>query len=204
MALVIPPGFAECAIEFKHNSDPQPWYVTFGVDTSSFEDGFPIMANAIGARWMTTIGIFLSHDVRNTGVRLTIGQDGPDNLTIFVPREDPGPAVQDMLPQNCALLVQKQTATPGRKGKGRFYIPGVLQENKVNAVGGLDGTFLSDMQAQLTAFLDVMNTGDGDFGGPIPLVLLHNNYGAATPLPSSILALVGQSTIATQRRRLRS
>lgn len=203
MALVIPPGFAEAAIEFKHNSDPQPWYVTFGVSTSEYTDGYPVMANDIASRWYATVGLFLSHDVRITGCRLTIGQDGTDNLTIFVPTELQGPAVQDMLPQNCALLVQKQTATPGRKGKGRFYVPGVLQESKVNAVGGVDGSFLSDVQVQLNSFLNDMSEPDGPFGA-IPLYLLHNNYGAATPLPSTILGLVGQSTIATQRRRLRS
>lgn len=203
MARVIPPGTAECAIQFKHNSDPDPWYITFGVDVSEYGGAFPVMAGSIAGRWMDTVGIFLSHDVRLSGVRLTIGQDGPDNLTIFVPRELQGPANYDMLPQNCALLVQKQTATPGRKGKGRMYIPGILQEAKVNAVGGIDNTFLEDVQTQLDAFANLMNVGDVAVD-PIPLLLLHNDYGSATPLPSSILALVGQSTIATQRRRLRS
>lgn len=203
MARVIPPGFAEVGIQFKHNSDPDPWYVTFGIDTSAYTFGYPSMATACGQNWMNTVGIFLSADVRMTGVRLTVGQDGPDNLTIFVPMEIVGPASYDMLPQNCALLVQKQTPQPGRKGKGRLYIPGVLQENKVNAVGGIDGTFLTDFQTQLDAFLTIMNEGEPGLD-PLPLYLLHNNYGAATPLPSSIVALVGQSTIATQRRRLRS
>lgn len=203
MARVIPPGFAEVGIQFKHNSDPDPWYITFGIDTGEYTGSLALMANACGVRWMDTVGVFLSSDVRCSGVRLTAGQDGPDNLTIFVPLEIQGPASYDMLPQNCALLVQKQTPQPGRKGKGRMYLPGILQEAKVNAVGGVNGDFLSDVQAQLDAFLEVMNVGEPGLD-PLPMYLLHNNYGAGTPLPSSITALVGQSTIATQRRRLRS
>lgn len=100
-------------------------------------------------------------------------------------------AVAD-IPQS-SVLVTKNTAVGGRKGKGRMYLPfgaGTL----IDVGGGLNSTFVSNLQG------DMNDLRAAHAAAAIPMVLLHNDPGDT---PNLITSLTVQSLSATQRRRLR-
>lgn len=98
------------------------------------------------------------------------------------------------LPTNCAFLASKGTATGGRKGRGRWFVPPfVLGESGVDGNGIIDSGALAVVQGYLDAFLAQCDTLS------LEPVLLHSAAGT----PSPITALTFQAQLATQRRRMR-
>lgn len=95
-------------------------------------------------------------------------------------------------PPNVAYLVKKVTTLPGRRGRGRMYIPGVIEGN-VNAVGVLSDPGLASIQGAINDLIEAE-----DVHGFTPF-LLHNGATA----PTEITTMVVQQLVATQRRRLR-
>jgi len=110
-----------------------------------------------------------------------------------------GTASLTTLPHNCAILVRKNTALGGRRGKGRIYLPPwMIAESNITPAGvifqtGVDSVTLDfeTWRAQLSAL-------------NLQAVLLHGDSpNSATPSPTPILNFACQSVIATQRTRLR-
>lgn len=201
MPLAIPTGYAQCSVEISNAGDPEPWYVTHGIDISEaagdFVEAGLIVMGSFGVAWQS----YLTTSSRVSGVYLTIGSDG-GNYTLYI---TPGTAIvgtsnADKLPQNCAYLVQKQTLRPGRAGKGRCYLPGVAAEGSVNDVGVIQGSALTTGQAACNTWLDELNTG-GSFS--LPMFLLHNQGIPGGSVPTKVERLQLDTRIATQRRRLR-
>jgi len=111
-----------------------------------------------------------------------------------------GGAPADMVPNNCAVLVQKRTAFAGKKNRGRFYMPGVSTSrvNSADDPSQLTSGALTAYQGAVDGlFTDLQDSVDGD---PIIPVILH-------PSPSTtvtaISALSVSSRLATQRGRMR-
>lgn len=202
MSLVIPPGFGQASVEMRNDGDPQPWYVTFGVDLSDVGGDFQQAALDIATTFGATIGLQLSTTTSVTGCNLLVGQDGSDRLIARANTNIPGETNAAMLPQNCAALYDKLTNLPGRKGRGRFFMPSVLKEASVSEVGVIDGPALADLQLQATAFLEALADGDNGLVTVTPMVVLHNS-GISTPAPTPVVSLQVQNVISTQRRRLR-
>jgi hypothetical protein len=105
-----------------------------------------------------------------------------------------GSANSGPLPQNCAFLIHKLTNTPGRKGRGRMFLPPFYaDETTVTPTGFLtnpDG-FSSLWNNFRTAIVD-----HADFTG---FFVLH----ADGSTPSAIHTFRCDDRVATQRRRLR-
>lgn len=99
--------------------------------------------------------------------------------------------------QPLSLLIRHQTATPGRKGRGRMYMPG--------ASGDFSDTGAQVTDATLTANLAAYNTNQG--------VDLTDTSAAAVPMKWGLLGSDGTNrtitgaslapTAGVQRRRLR-
>lgn len=201
MPLVIPPGFAQVGIEFRNTGDPDPWYITFGIDVSAAASAWEEVAISISSGWGNFLLEEMSTDTSLTGVQLRIGQDGGSPLTLFFPFNYPGSATGQKLPQNCALLVTKVTSLPGRVGKGRFFVPNILSDGSVNNVGVIQTTDLAALQGLMDTFYSWVVVGDP--APPLPIVLLHNNTAPGDPPPTVVDRLLLNQVIATQRRRLR-
>ena len=198
VTLVIPPGFAEVAIEIRNTGDPVPWFVTYGIDVSAAggdveEIGGSCMASF--ANWTPQ----MSTDTTITGVNLTIGQDGPDPVRQFVaaPVTYTGAATGGKLPQNCALLVRKNTGAGGRRSRGRYFMPAVVAEGAVDNVGLISGDALGVYQGLATEHLEAQASED------VPMVLLHGTGSSAIIDPTPVVSLSCDNVISTQRRRLR-
>jgi hypothetical protein len=103
------------------------------------------------------------------------------------------------LPQNCALLVKKQTALGGRQNRGRFFLPGMLTEEGVNNVGVIAAGDRQSYQNKASSMLTSLAVG------PLiaPMVILHNDTPTPVPDPTPVTSLYVDNVISTQRRRLR-
>lgn len=203
MPLIIPPGFCEIAIEMVNEGDPDPWYVTWGVDSSGAGgDIVAIGEYNLGAMdpWLH----LLSNQCQITGAFVTMGQDGPFPIRQFVPTPSPrvGLNAGNKLPQNCALLVRKNSAMGGRRARGRFFLPGVLNEGSVDNVGRIGTSDFSPYRDSATEMFSWLQAT-----GPLPntpMVILHTS-GGPTPMidPTPVTSLSTDQVISTQRRRLR-
>lgn len=201
MALVIPTGFAQASVQIRHEGDPDPWYITHGVDTSAAGGDYEGVANTVVLAWTANLLAQLPTTARTTGVQLRIGQDAGDPLTLFFPFDIAGGSSSAKLPQNCALLITKVTSRGGRTGKGRVFMPSILNESDVSNIGVIDGTIRNGLQGDATEVLTALEGLDPL--PPAPMVLLHNLGVPFGTTPTPVDALQVQQVIATQRRRLR-
>jgi len=199
MALIIPPGFAQATIPFKHASVAREAVITFGVDSSAAGGDYVDLANKILNDYATSFGTVLDSDVTAGPVRLRVGQDGGDPLSVEGTSTFAAGAGGASLPSNCAVLFKKTSATGGRKGRGRFYLPWSCADSGVNDVGQIDPLDVPEFQTLADAFLSDLESDPPES----PMVILHDSEGAgAEPSPSVVLALTVDPLIATQRRRL--
>lgn len=193
MTLVIPPGYAQVAYRFLLANDPEEIITTLGVDTDVFP-GNLTGATALRDKWTETwgaVGRSASYTFR--GVYLRVGQDGGPPVVVQVDSLSVGTGSQVPPPQNCALLVKKQTASGGRANRGRMYLPPYpIGEGDITANGVIaDG--------QVTTLQGVINTWLNEVGA---YVVLHDSESPVTT-PTPITSFILDRVIATQRRRLR-
>jgi len=201
MPLLIPPGYSHVGLQFRHSADPDPWFVTFGVDSSSVTSDPEEIGEACCIAWMDSLDSWQSTEVVLEGAQIVVGQDGADPIRQFVASDiGAGASTAQKLPQNCALLVRKNTTLGGRRNRGRFFVPGMLTEGGVNNVGVITTSDRGAYQGGFDAFLAYLNTQT-----PIlPMFILHNSQGISEPPdPTAVNSLTVDVTIATQRRRLR-
>nr|CRY96703.1 hypothetical protein [uncultured prokaryote] len=202
MTLVIPEEYAEASIELRNDGDPDAWYITFGVGLGAAGVDVTPAAEAIYGAFSDNLKADLGDDTAIVACHLRAAQPTGDPITYSFFGTDSGTSSGDRLPQNCALLVTKVTGLGGRKGRGRMFVPNVIPVTGCNEVGVLDSTFRSAIQADFDGFLTDVDAITTPFA--CELVLLHNDYGVDTPAPTHITRLQVETTIATQRRRLRN
>lgn len=188
----IPSGYANIAIPFIHGGTSHVSYITFGVDNNTGLTAPSVVADAVWDAFHAEVRPVLDNSI-TLGPPIASVNGGSGVVTGEGTSSDIGGAGLASVPMNCALLVAKITATPGREGKGRYYIPFALEESDVSETGVIDGTTVTDHQAVQDDFLAALTAEN------VPMVLLHD--GAGTPAP--VTQLIVRPKIGTQRRRLR-
>lgn len=190
--MIIPAGFAQVSIPFRKPGLQREQFVVFGVDPDPGLSTPVAIADAVLDAWAMTMQEDQDNSVEIGPVLCTLGTVGGP-LTGEGLDTGGGGSAFNVAPPNIACLVKKITATPGRKGRGRMYVPWFLPDEAIDETGVIDSTSLAVRQADVAALLlDLESRG-------VPMVLLHNDSTA----PSPVLALQVDSLIATQRRRLR-
>lgn len=202
MALVIPAGFAQASLQMRNSGDPDPWYITFGVELTDLNFVAEREAARIESAARDNLANVISSDTRMTGVQLRIGVSEADPFTVFHPFDIQGLSTSETLPQNNAVLVTKQTERSGRTGKGRLYVP-CVNEGAVSNVGVLTETFRNLMQDRMTGFLEDLAAPETTEEAPATMVLLHSAGAPGGSAPNVVTSLIVAPVIATQRRRLR-
>ena len=195
MTTLIPPGFAAFAEEIIHAGSGRSAFVTGGVDVSSFGGDSEAAANAVhgsfGA-WQPE----LTSNANFHGATLRIGQDGGDSV---VADSTSAPIVGTLAgavqSANSAVLVSKQTALGGRKGRGRWFFPWGVTENNVDPLGVIDAEHVAGLQTAANNLLASFISNE------CPLVILHSDVVGA-PAPTLVTSLSVQALIGSQRRRL--
>lgn len=198
MALIIPPGFAQVVFGFAWPGDSEIMVTTLGVDYTGQTGGADNLATAMFTAWANSLLQQQTNNLQLQEVTAYKGQDGgPPVVEESTNTAANGGANSDPLPPNSALLIRKRTGLAGRRGRGRFYLPGAA-EGPIDANGNLGGSYLNAVQAEADAFMTEL-----DNIGVVPVVL-HRTEGIGTePPPTVITSFVADGKIATQRRRLR-
>jgi hypothetical protein len=126
------------------------------------------------------------------GCVLRVGAEGGGTVIYEAPRVLAGAGAPNALPNNCALLIKKNTEQAGRRGRGRMYMPAfVLGEASIDQSGIIDAGARNSIQTLIN------NTFLGD-----DFVLLHDSE--PSPMaPTVITGFTLDRQIATQRRRMR-
>lgn len=203
MALIIPPGFAQCVWSHILVGDSEPIINTAGLDLSAAGGAFEDAADNAFTAWVDNILPSISDDYTLSHVTLYVGQDGGPPLVVdSTLSNSTGGLSNAPLPQNCAHLVRKRTDSSGRRGRGRLYIPGV-PEGEVDSAGNLSTVYRDAMTTSANGLLTDLETGVAGLPAT-PMVILHRSEGIGTePPPTPVVTMVCETKIATQRRRLR-
>lgn len=197
MTLIIPFGYGSATVNMALSGKADPLAFTFGFINSGALTA-AACATQLDANLRTTNSLMRAGEILTgysyTGVDVTINTLA-GTFTGSAGTLVTGTLSGDPMPPNCALLVSKQTATGGRIGKGRMFLPPAFYgESGFDA----NGNFIGAGQARIQADLDTFRSQCTSTG--VGLHLLHSNAGDP---PDPITALVLNSRIATQRRRLR-
>ena len=204
MALVIPTGFGQASQSFINTGDPDPWYITWGVDLREVGGDFQSTANDLAQVFAAFWAGRFSTQTRISELTLRVGQDGGPSLVYTANLDVPGTSTAAKLPQNCSLLIHKMTERAGRPGRGRLFVPNVLRESDVNDVGVLDSGLWSELTNTAQGWsLAMAGFGDEALDPPAQMVLLHNTGAPGGTVPDTVTKLTVDPRISTQRRRLR-
>lgn len=182
--------------------------VTFGVDMTLWTGSNVQAANRAFDDFADNILPNLDSQITLTSLTLYIG-NGTDTSGAVESTRTARPGLVSMASQsmNNAVLVRKGTASLGRRGKGRMFLPGAAPDNQVSEGGIVDGTIINDINATLATWITDSNAEDAGGFGRLPLAVNGLSAGGAPgvgePYFWRIETLVAQAKIGTQRRRIR-
>jgi len=198
MTVNIPLGFAQGIFVFTLSGKQEPMAVTMGWDLTESVTSVDADAQAIYNQLTSANRPFAAGSMNSSyqfeGVEL---QKATATGPIVGSHRSPvvGLGTNQLLPPNCAVLVKKNTARGGRKGRGRMFVPmAVIGEGFVDQLGTLTAANVIQQQNAWQAFL-----------GATASMLQKPVLFHADPLidPDPITSFTVTNLISTQRRRLR-
>lgn len=196
MGVIIPAGFAVVAYATLTEGDSEEMLWTCGLDvatTGTVENLLTDLASTWGDHLLpiTSSVVTLSRILLKYGPNST----GP---AFEQPSGVSGTEGGSLPPPNCAVLVQKHTASGGRSHRGRVYLPGISSISAgLDSAGNIDSTRTDAVTTAMEAWRTDITAGDAS-NGATP-VLLHS----ASSDADEITSFVCSPKLATQRRRLR-
>lgn len=188
--MIIPVGFGQATIIYAGTQVPTGAVNTFGFANTGGASPL-ICATAIELIWSTNIMPVLNDDVELSDILIKLGPNATGPTATSGPG-DPGGDVGPGATPQVAYLVQKHTGLGGRKGRGRWFIPGVDEES-VDQQGLVAAGMVTALQTGVGDTLTDLGTAD------LPMALLHND--ATTP--TLVTDLIVSQTVATIRKRVR-
>lgn len=192
MPILIPPGFAEVTVHFTPSGSGRACNSVFGLGLDDTWD--ELTFGSFSSNLSTSYKQVLHTGGHYDGLTALVGQDGGDPV-VFETTEGAGNGTRtgDLAPPQVQALVKKSSATFGRKGRGRTFVPDML-ESQINDDGSLTsggltvvGTFATQV---LEAFNDVILPSTG-------MYILHSS---STP-PSLVTSYSAENKVATLRPR---
>lgn len=192
----IPTGYV--LFKFRHRlvGDLEEMICTVGAETTaSTAQNRTDSCDYAFDNWRDNVIPNMANTYSIVGVDGVFGSASGDITHTSTAAANNGGSASAPLPQNCAVLVRKNSGVGGRANRGRLYVPGPA-EGTISSTGVIDATPLAAWQTAFNNFL---------LGFPIdPLVgdavIFHSDV--ALP-PTVITDFRVDSVIATQRRRLR-
>lgn len=192
--MVIPEGFAQVNLIFAGAAVPTGAQITMGLFIEDEESTPTEVGEEFADLWRAAgISANMSSDVDLAQVLVKFGPNatGPSALL----GETDGGSLSSPCTPNVAFLVRKNTAAGGRAGRGRFFLPGVV-ESQVDGAGMIASETRTNLQADLDTLMSSLVSA-----GLIPTLLHGENAPISTPL--QVTSLTVDAKAATQRRRLR-
>lgn len=194
--MATPPGYASVSLKLQHSSLARAAYLTYGCNPTSSDPA--VVANSIVGCWLGpgSLNTKLDSSVTMTEVTVRLGTDGGEDLVGSATSTATGVPAYATPPPNVAILVHKRTARGGRRGRGRFFLPWMVQANDVGETGNLLAATRTALETACNAFRTLHATDPG------PIVLLHRPGLTSSGPPDVVTAMQVMALVATQRRRL--
>lgn len=189
-------GFADISCWILLASDPRQAAFTFGVaaDGKTAEQVWTAVKDSLNLAG--GIKTRLSTNATFARIRVSLATDGADDVVYDLPCSIGGSGGSANLPPNCALLVHKRTQRGGRRGRGRLFMPWMLNEADVTENGSIGSAAVTAIQTAFTNwYVDLSARG-------VPMYLLHQEGETAPGLPTAVTSLAIDPLVSTQRRRL--
>jgi hypothetical protein len=178
------------SIGVQHEPDADPSLVTEHA-VNAFLNGFPLnLTLGSGYRFVGATGYF---------------GPTPDPVVYFHPVGlNGGGTFAPAAPHTC-MLIKKRTLTPGRKGRGRMFLPaGYVSEGEVNEAGVFSSPGQGAATTRVNEFFSGLQGQETDTEALMGAVLFHQTSGTGQgDYPSAITQLIADPMVATQRERLR-
>lgn len=195
MARIIPPGYAECSMEFWLAGYLRPAVITQGFEINgSVGSGYNV-ADQFDLAFTNSFSALFDSNVTMRNAKAVIGQDGSDPIVQVSSAQTAGTSSRESTAPALALMVTKNTNLGGRKNRGRNYMPWALADSDVAENGAINPTRLTSWGTALDAYLDyILDAATDLLEAP---VLLHTD---PTP-PTEITSFTPNPAIRTQRRR---
>lgn len=198
MPIIIPPGYAQVTIPFRHVSVPREAVITFGIQLASGTPASPIIANVVQTAFTDAWSTFCDSQVTIGPTRLSAGTDGTDNLAVVGTATFTGAVTSERASANTALLIRKLTARGGRRGRGRVYLPWILAASNVVETGIIPVAGVTAAQTAANNWLSNTNS----LAQIEAMVLLHASGNTSPGTPDPITSLSVDPVLGSQRRRL--
>jgi len=114
-------------------------------------------------------------------------------------KTDFGRTAHTPMPANIAFLIRKNSGQPGRRGRGRMFLPGVSEQD-ADQNGVVVGSKITELNANLATFYTAVTDADCD-----PCIL-HNTNIVPPPsntAPTPFASFTVEPIIGLQTRRLK-
>jgi len=172
-----------------------PAEVTYAVSLDG--PGSQTVASVLGSQFNTHVMPRLSDGILHSSTTLKVGpdEDGPSYVSTA---NQLGGRAGTAASCNVSWLVHKNSTLGGRRGKGRLYLPGVMEADV-----GSDGDMLDAQVTLMQTAMDAWYAGINGVSSVGTYVLEHAPGISAEPLPTAVLSLTVDGHAATQRRRMR-
>lgn len=196
----IPVGYSEATFLFSRAGGTRDAMWTLGLDDELFalDTPFDIAYACQQAAAFGTDAPYLAANMQASwtfkGVRVTKMQEvGPWTQEFLYPVV--GTITDAAVPPNSAILVRKLVSAGGRRNRGRFFVPPVYPvEGSIDSGGNIAAGSVAILQTRYTKL----------FTNLTDVELKPRLFHAEAPFtPSTITGFAVQTTVATQRRRLR-
>jgi hypothetical protein len=189
--MIIPEGFAQATHIISSGFLPFGAVCTYGVDVRGVA-GDPIdVAEDLYTSWQAFIMGNLHTSLNHVACRVKYGPNATGPAVDFT-GEGVGGAGGEAAPPNLAYLIEKNTALGGRKGRGRMFLPGVV-EGSVDGAGNVSSAVLADFAGNLGDWFAAILADN------LVPVLLHSDLTA----PTDIVNFTADPKCASQRQRMR-
>lgn len=190
---VIPEGYGQINYIFRGTNLPTGGQITQGFQILGTEDDPAVYAADAEAAFAPVVALMNN----NTALDRVLVKLGPNEFgpSAEVASSAEGIDSSEAAPPGASLLVRKRTSFGGRTGRGRFYLPG-LSEDEIDSAGTIGGTTVSDFQSAIDTWAAALVTAE------MSPVVLHGPDSPVT-IPHTIVGFEVDTKLATQRRRLR-
>ncbi len=196
--LHLPTGYFAWSMKFTGPPAPTGAAIT-GCGIKAGQQPVDVVAGTLRNAFVSRILPFAPSTLTLESVYVRFGLDGGTGPSFTDVANVTGASSSAPASPGVAYLIRLSTALGGRRGRGRWYLPGVL-EPQVDAGGNVLGTFISSVDAALALYLSDMSNSS------LPLAIGHRypSGAAVTPqVPTVITQAKIDARLASQRKRQR-
>jgi len=196
MGVIIPTGSSQAVIRWAVVGDSELMVCVLGfTDTLATLDPAAIAVRFQNAYVGSTLGAIANiANSYSRGTTLVTTMLGSGPVTVETGTPVSGTNALAPPPNNCAILVRKNTSFGGRRNRGRMFLPpAFVAETDILPNGVISNTAVTAMNGHMASLLSAMALQD------LTPKLFHSDGAAGTTIDSMTV----QARLATQRQRMR-